>query len=198
MDIHACDAEPALPRSRPYQLPLSALISRNITNLLAAAKNSGTTHLANGAYRLQPTEWAIGVAAGEAAHEALTAKIPLRALVEDPIRLHRLQLDLIDLGQPLVWFDDVPLTSPEFESIQATSILGLLPLRDGTLHFSTDETVSGGEVKAALQRLVLSDAPQLEIEDNAPVVWEELTRFKNGAEQRRGLVRRGEFVSVVV
>ncbi len=193
MDLHTCDAEPELPRSRPYQIPLSALISQNIANLLAAAKNIGTTHLANGAYRLQPTEWAIGVAAGEAAHEALTAKIPLRALVEDPTRLHQLQLDLIDLGQPLVWFDDVPLKSPEFKSIQATSILGLLPPRVGTLHFSTDETVSGGEVKAALQRLALPDAAQLEIEDNSPVVWEELTRFKNGAEQRHGLVRRGEF-----
>jgi hypothetical protein len=35
--------------------------------LIAACKNINTTHLSNGAYRLQPVEWSIGEAAGSLA-----------------------------------------------------------------------------------------------------------------------------------
>lgn len=50
--------------SFPYQIPLGALIPSIRTNLIAAAKNIGTTHITNGCYRLHPTEWNIGEAAG--------------------------------------------------------------------------------------------------------------------------------------
>lgn len=193
MDLHACGPEPALPDSKPYQIPLTALMSRNIANLLAASKNIGTTHFTNGAYRLHPTEWAIGVAAGESAHEALAAAVPLHEIVQNPIQLRRLQLDLISLGQPLVWYDDVPVTSQEFRAVQAISILGLLPPKNGTLHFSPDQPVSAGEVNAALEKLDPADASQLDLSDSAPVAWEKLARFKHGAEQHHGLVRRSEF-----
>jgi ABC-type glycerol-3-phosphate transport system permease component len=46
-----------------YSTPLGALISRRTTNLLAAGKNIGTTHITNGAYRLHPVEWNAGGAA---------------------------------------------------------------------------------------------------------------------------------------
>jgi hypothetical protein len=62
IDIHACGVSPHLPMSKPYQIPLGALISAKIANLLAASKNIGTTHITNGAYRVHPTEWAIGSA----------------------------------------------------------------------------------------------------------------------------------------
>jgi len=48
----------------PYQIPMGALIPRRVGNLIAGCKNIGTTHLTNGAYRLHPTEWGIGEAAG--------------------------------------------------------------------------------------------------------------------------------------
>lgn len=51
----------------PFQIPLGALIPRSEINLLAAAKNIGTTHITNGCYRLHPTEWNIGEAAGSLA-----------------------------------------------------------------------------------------------------------------------------------
>lgn len=50
--------------SNPYQIPLGALIPVRMTNLLAGAKNIGTTHITNGSYRLHPTEWSVGEVAG--------------------------------------------------------------------------------------------------------------------------------------
>ncbi|MFB2556930.1 FAD-dependent oxidoreductase [Herbiconiux liangxiaofengii] len=48
----------------PFQIPLGTLIPRDVSNLLAANKNIGTTHITNGAYRLHPVEWSIGEAVG--------------------------------------------------------------------------------------------------------------------------------------
>ncbi|WP_033106469.1 FAD-dependent oxidoreductase [Microbacterium profundi] len=53
--------------STPFEIPLGALIPRRVTNLLAANKNIGTTHITNGCYRLHPVEWNIGEAAGHLA-----------------------------------------------------------------------------------------------------------------------------------
>ncbi|MGO2097470.1 MAG: FAD-dependent oxidoreductase [Candidatus Microbacterium stercoravium] len=53
--------------STPFEIPLGALIPRRMTNLLAAGKNIGTTHITNGCYRLHPVEWNIGEAAGHLA-----------------------------------------------------------------------------------------------------------------------------------
>ena len=40
----------------PFEIPLGALVPVRTTNLLPAAKNIGTTHITNGAYRLHPVE----------------------------------------------------------------------------------------------------------------------------------------------
>lgn len=53
--------------STPFEIPLGALIPQRMTNLLAANKNIGTTHITNGCYRLHPIEWNIGEAAGHLA-----------------------------------------------------------------------------------------------------------------------------------
>jgi FAD dependent oxidoreductase len=66
MDVHPANGnlidryEP----TKPFQIPLGALIPIRITNLLACCKNIGTTHLSNGAYRLHPVEWNLGESAG--------------------------------------------------------------------------------------------------------------------------------------
>lgn len=72
--------------SLPFQIPLGALLPRRMDNLLAAAKNIGTTHITNGCYRLHPVEWNIGEAAAMAAAEALRTKAPPRAIRQDPKR----------------------------------------------------------------------------------------------------------------
>jgi hypothetical protein len=53
--------------STPFEIPLGTLIPERVTNLLAANKNIGTTHITNGCYRLHPVEWNIGEAAGHLA-----------------------------------------------------------------------------------------------------------------------------------
>lgn len=50
--------------SLPFQIPLGSLIPKRVTNVLAASKNIGVTHITNGCYRLHPVEWNIGEAAG--------------------------------------------------------------------------------------------------------------------------------------
>lgn len=58
--------------SWPFQVPLGALISQRVRNLLPANKNIGTAHITNGCYRLHPVEWNIGEAAGAVAAWSLT------------------------------------------------------------------------------------------------------------------------------
>jgi hypothetical protein len=59
-------------RSYPYQIPLFAMVSKNLDNLLAGGKTINTSHVTNGAYRVQPTEWNIGESAGILAAYCLT------------------------------------------------------------------------------------------------------------------------------
>jgi len=77
----------------PFTIPYGALVSEALTNLLAADKCLGVSHMANGATRLQPLVLNIGQAAGQAAAlcEAAglrPADLPVRrlqeALIADP------------------------------------------------------------------------------------------------------------------
>ncbi len=68
--------------STPFEIPLGALIPERTTNLLAANKNIGTTHLTNGCYRLHPVEWNIGEAAGHLAAYCLATGSPAHAVHE--------------------------------------------------------------------------------------------------------------------
>jgi hypothetical protein len=58
IDIHRAGPEDVgiSTRTRPFQIPLGALIPVRTQNLIAAAKNIGTTHITNGCYRLHPVE----------------------------------------------------------------------------------------------------------------------------------------------
>lgn len=66
MDLHPAvgDETTMYAPTLPFQIPLGALIPQDCDNLIASCKNINTTHLSNGAYRLQPVEWSIGEAAG--------------------------------------------------------------------------------------------------------------------------------------
>jgi hypothetical protein len=48
----------------PFELPLGALVPIRVENLLPGAKNIGTTHITNGAYRMPLVEWNIGEVTG--------------------------------------------------------------------------------------------------------------------------------------
>jgi len=103
IDIHRSgpDDVGASCRTKPFQIPLGALLPARIANLIAGAKNIGTTHITNGCYRLHPVEWNVGEAAGALAAFALRERITPAAVRET--RLSRFQGELKEQGVPLAW-----------------------------------------------------------------------------------------------
>jgi hypothetical protein len=94
-------------------------------NLLAAAKNIGTTHITNGCYRLHPVEWNIGEAAGMLAALALEEGVAPRAVAETPALYGRLQQRLLAEGVPLAWLIDVGVDAREdFVAVQRLFMSG--------------------------------------------------------------------------
>lgn len=91
--------------SCPFEIPLGALISRRVENLLPAGKNIGTTHITNGSYRLHPVEWNVGEAAGALAAFCLAHKTSPRAVRNTPELLGSYQAHLTRDGVELRWPD---------------------------------------------------------------------------------------------
>ncbi|MDQ1130266.1 FAD-dependent oxidoreductase [Microbacterium sp. SORGH_AS_0888] len=89
----------------PFEIPLGALVPVRMTNLLPAAKNIGTTHITNGAYRLHPVEWNVGESAGELAVFCLEHRITPQEIVSDPVLTQRLQSRLVAAGVEIHWPD---------------------------------------------------------------------------------------------
>ncbi len=155
IDIHGKQEPGAAQSTKPFQIPLGALIPQNCDNLIAACKNIGVTHIANGAYRLHPIEWAIGTAAGALARLSIShGKPPCKFTREAPLQL-ALQKLLIESGAPLFWFDDIPTWHEHFLEIQILAITGLMPGYDDHLSFLPDGQVTRREV-AQLIKAVLS------------------------------------------
>ncbi|MGD8195146.1 FAD-dependent oxidoreductase [Herbiconiux sp. P18] len=102
----------------PFQIPLGTLIPRDVSNLLAANKNIGTTHITNGAYRLHPVEWSIGEAVGAlAAFCAETGMAPSavhasRGAVADLQRLLSGRL-----GVALEWSEEIRTRGSRSEAV---------------------------------------------------------------------------------
>ena len=107
IDIHRSgpDDVGASARTKPFQIPLGALIPQRTANLIAGAKNIGTTHITNGCYRLHPVEWNVGEAAGALAAFSLQSGATPRAVREDTGLLRRFQGMLREQGVPLAWPD---------------------------------------------------------------------------------------------
>ncbi len=105
-------------RTKPFQIPLGALIPTRPENLIAANKNIGTTHITNGCYRLHPVEWNIGEAAGTLAAMALEIGVAPKLIHDDPERRKALQHRLLDRGVPGCWLIDVPVSDPDFAATQ--------------------------------------------------------------------------------
>ncbi|AJY74324.1 FAD-dependent oxidoreductase [Paenibacillus beijingensis] len=93
--------------SYPYEIPLGSLLPIRVKNLLPACKNIGTTQIANGCYRLHPTEWNIGESAGYLAAYAVKNGV-LNHMVRDNPQHLKAFLEL--LGQEGIethWPDDL-------------------------------------------------------------------------------------------
>ncbi|MFC7585672.1 FAD-dependent oxidoreductase [Nonomuraea antimicrobica] len=87
----------------PFEIPLGALVPVTTQNLVPAAKNIGTTHITNGAYRLHPVEWNIGESAGELVAFCLARGLSPQQVALDAELVDRLQSRLTEAGVELHW-----------------------------------------------------------------------------------------------
>ena len=113
----------------PFTVPYDALLSVEIDNLLAADKAFSTSHMANGATRLQPLILNVGQAAGAAAALAVRSDRMPAALA-----VHQLQQAL--LADPLapsavvpLW--DTPWHHPHWRERQEAALTDPSRLNDG-------------------------------------------------------------------
>ena len=116
-------------------------------NLLAAAKNIGTTHITNGCFRLHPVEWNIGEAAGALAAFCLDRGRSAAAVHADAELRSAFQSSLLAEGVPLVWLVDVGVDHPGFAAVQSLAVKGH-GLRPGNLNFRPESSLSADEWKA--------------------------------------------------
>ncbi len=144
IDIHQAGAGDVgvSTRTKPFQIPLGALIPKRVENLIAANKNIGTTHITNGCYRLHPVEWNIGEAAGALAAAALGSGMKPRAIHADPEQLRALQNDLLEDGVPLCWLIDVAASSADFVPVQKLALAAGYGGIDDHLEFRPGETIA--------------------------------------------------------
>jgi hypothetical protein len=131
---------------------------------------------------LHPTEWAIGEAVGTLSAEAVRQKRPPAEIHRDLTQIRQIQMQLLEAGHPLVWFDDVKPEDPVFAAVQWAALAGLVPLDPDSLHFRPADPVTGAEVAAALG----SKAPA-GIAERETVNWTDL-----GVTGKSGIVTRAE------
>lgn len=150
LDIHPNGhGEPnAYVATRPFQIPLGALLPIRLKNLLPASKNLGTTHLTNGAYRLHPIEWNIGESAGILAAFCIRHRHLPAEVYESQSLITELQRQLLGDGIPLYWFSDVPLGHRAFEAVQMLACSRLSLGSDTDLFFRPDEKITESEWQA--------------------------------------------------
>jgi len=123
MDLHPAPGNPMsmFAPTRPFQIPMGALIPLDCHNLLMGCKNIATTHLSNGSYRLHPVEWNIGVAAGMVARLAILQQVAPRA-----VPVWSVQKKLLAQGHPVAWAIDVPPSNSAFVATQWLMLNGVL------------------------------------------------------------------------
>ena len=90
----------------PFHIPLGALIPKEVDNLLAGAKNIGTTHITNGCYRLHPVEWNIGEASGALVGFCIKNNVDPKTVRNDETLLKKFQEQLRNEGFELEWPDE--------------------------------------------------------------------------------------------
>jgi hypothetical protein len=152
VDIHPCGANERgrMMMPRPFQIPMSTLLPQSgPANFLPAAKNIGVTHLTNGAFRLHPVEWNVGEAAATMASLSIAGQM-------ETITVQR---ELAKAGVPLVWFDDLPLSHPDFAAIHLGAIRGIYPLSDRDLHAAPDAPITRAEAARGLAAYFSKTAP---------------------------------------
>lgn len=105
-----------------FNVPLGALIPKNISGLIVAEKAISVSNLANGTTRLQPCVLLTGQAAGVLA--ALTVEMKKTNAADVPVR--KVQSALLQQGAYLMPYIDVPTDHPQFTATQRIGATGIL------------------------------------------------------------------------
>lgn len=104
-----------------YTVPYGVMVAKEVDNLLLPVPVSGS-HIGFSTLRMEPCWMAIGQAAGIAASLAIDQSLKIKN-----IPICQLQEKLIDQHATLMYFRDVPYTSPEFRMVQHLGLKGYLP-----------------------------------------------------------------------
>ncbi len=143
IDVHRCAGDPPGTAglglsTKPFQIPLGALLPLRIRNVVAAGKAIGVTHVTNGAYRLHPIEWNVGETAGRLARFVVARRLEPGEVFDDPDLLAEFQEDLLSAGVPIFWFTDLAEGSSEWVAAQALAARGALEFDADRLELGLD------------------------------------------------------------
>jgi hypothetical protein len=128
---------------------MGALIPVRLKNLLAGAKNLGTTHITNGCYRLHPVEWNIGESAGALALFALEGGVTPAQVANDAGLLRSYQQMLLDRGVPLFWWTDIAYGDVAYAAAHLVGVAGIMSGEGTSMDFQPND-VFGDDAKAAV------------------------------------------------
>lgn len=104
-----------------FNVPLGALIPKNVDNFIVAEKSISVTNIVNGSTRLQPCVLLIGQAAG-----ALAALSALEKATPKDMSIRRIQTVLLEKGAYLMPYYDIKPNHPHFQAIQRIGAAGIL------------------------------------------------------------------------
>jgi len=110
-----------LPKIPSYNVPYGTMIPVERDGMIVAEKSISTTHIVNGATRLQPVVMLLGQAAGAAAALSVQSETEPR-----DISIRELQQTLIDARTWLIPFVDVRNDQVGFEESQRLGLTGLM------------------------------------------------------------------------
>lgn len=104
-----------------YNVPLGALIPKEVEGLIVAEKSISVSNLLNGSTRLQPVVLQIGQAAGALAALSVQHNTPVT-----DANVRAVQSRLLEDGVYLMPYLDIPRNHPHFKAIQRIGSTGLL------------------------------------------------------------------------
>lgn len=104
-----------------FNVPLGAIIPREVENLLVVEKSISVSNLINGATRLQPVVMQLGQAAG-----AVAALSVVGGKATGEVSVRGVQSELLQSGCYIMPFVDVPKESRHFGAVQRIGATGIL------------------------------------------------------------------------
>ena len=134
-----------------YNVPLGALVPKDVDDLIVAEKSISVSNLLNGSTRLQPVVLQIGQAAGAMAAIAVQQQ---KSVSESSIRL--IQTSLLEAGGYLMPYLDLAKNDTHFKAIQRIGVTGILKGEGKNVGwsnetwFNTDKPVIVAELKKDL------------------------------------------------